>query len=61
MTGTAIMLREECLSTFLVVSHNISLSNNCIVRSQLSIVLDVAPLEPIISLQHTVTKLSNHG
>ena len=31
------------------------------VRSQLSIVLDAVPLELIISLQHTVTKLSNHG
>ena len=58
MTGTAIVLREECLSTFpccqsVTTYHYQTIAS---VRSQLSIVLEL-----IISLQHTVAKLSNHG
>ena len=56
MTGTSIVLREECLSTFRCCQsyHYQTIAS---VRSQLSIVLDAAPLELIISLQHTITKL----
>ena len=62
MTGTAIVLRERVLVLFLIVSHNIHvpLSNNASVMSLKYIVLDAAPLELIISLQHAVVKLSNH-
>ena len=54
MTGTAIVLREEfpyCQPQHIII--------NQLHHGFLSIVLDAAPLE-LISLQHAVTKLSNH-
>ena len=50
---------RRVLVLFLAISHNIIIKQ--LHQSGLSsIVLDAAPLELIISLQHTVTKLSNY-
>ena len=59
MTGTATVLREEC-STFPYCQSQHTIIKQLHQSDLLSIVLDAAPLELIISLQHTVIKLSNH-
>ena len=62
MTGTAIVLREECsyFSLLSVTTYMYHYQTIASVMSLKYIVLDAAPLELIISLQHAVVKLSNH-
>ena len=60
MTGTAIALREECWYFSLLSVTTYHYQTIASVMSLKYIVLDAAPLELIISLQHAVIKLSNH-
>ena len=59
MTGTTIVLREEC-QYFSYSQSQHTIINQLHQSGFLSIVLDAAPLELIISSQHAVTKVFNH-
>ena len=60
MTGTAIVLREECSYFSLLSVTTCHYQTIASFMSLKYIFLDTAPLELIISLQYAVIKLSNH-
>ena len=55
-----LLCSEKSVSTFPYCQLQHTIIKQLHQSDLLSIVLDAAPLELIISLQHTVTKLSNH-